>query len=93
MRSTYLLFYVAGPFAAGCSVPAPDGPQPACGPAAFARRGPARSGPGGGTNRSFELSTHPGMDGPHGMPIHVPVQHADGSTETVALSVVGDFRG
>ncbi|MEO8265923.1 MAG: hypothetical protein ABI706_10485 [Ilumatobacteraceae bacterium] len=64
-----------------------------CCPGAFTLQGPSSLDPGGETNLSFELSMHPGMDGPHDMTIHVPVQHADGSTETVALSIIGDFRG
>jgi hypothetical protein len=62
-----------------------------CCPGAFTLRGPRTLEPGAETGLSFELSMHPGMDGPHDMTIHVPVQNADGSTETVDLSVTGDF--
>jgi hypothetical protein len=63
-----------------------------CCPGAFTLQGPSTLDPGATTGLSFELSMHPGMDGPHDMTIHVPVQNADGATETVALSVTGDFR-
>ena len=63
-----------------------------CCPGAFTVQGPSTLDPGTDTNLSFELSMHPGMDGPHDMTIHVPVQHTDGSTETINLSVLGDFR-
>lgn len=63
-----------------------------CCPGAFTFQGPSTLDPGVDTNLSFELSMHPGMDGPHDMTVHVPVQHADGTTETLELSVTGDFR-
>ncbi|MEP7114651.1 MAG: hypothetical protein ABI862_15400 [Ilumatobacteraceae bacterium] len=63
-----------------------------CCPGEFTVQGPSTLDPGADTNLSFELSMHPGMDGPHDMTIHVPVQHADGTTETINLSVLGDFR-
>ena len=63
-----------------------------CCPGAFTLQGPNTLEPGATANLSFELSMHPGMDGPHDMTIHVPVQNADGTTETVDLSVTGDFR-
>jgi hypothetical protein len=63
-----------------------------CCPGAFALQGPSTLDPGATAGLSFELSMHPGMDGPHDMTIHVPVENADGTTETVALSVTGDFR-
>ena len=63
-----------------------------CCPGAFTVQGPSTLDPGVDTTLSFELSMHPGMDGPHDMTIHVPVQHADGVTETINLSVLGDFR-
>lgn len=63
-----------------------------CCPGVFTMQGPSTLDPGVDTNLSFELSMHPGMDGPHDMTIHVPVQHADGTTETVNLRVAGDFR-
>ncbi len=63
-----------------------------CCPGAFSLDGQSTLEPGVDTNLSFELSMHPGMDGPHDMTIHVPVQHADGTTETLNLTVTGDFR-
>lgn len=63
-----------------------------CCPGPFTMQGPTILDPGAETNLSFELSMHLGMDGPHDMTIHVPVQLADGSTETVTLSVTGDFH-
>lgn len=48
--------------------------------------------PGAAADLTFELSMHPGMDGAHDMTVHVPLQHADGSTDTLTLSVTGDFR-
>ena len=63
-----------------------------CCPGAFTLQGPSTLDPGATAGLSFELSMHPGMDGPHDMTIHVPVQNADGTTETVDLSVTGDFR-
>ncbi len=41
---------------------------------------------------TFELSMHPGMDGPHDMTIHVPVQYTDGTNSVLDLAVTGDFR-
>jgi hypothetical protein len=63
-----------------------------CCPGAFTVDGPSTLNPGTDTRISFELSMHPGMDGLHDMTIHVPVEHADGTTETIDLSVTGDFR-
>lgn len=63
-----------------------------CCPGAFTLQGPNTLDPGATTDLSFELSMHPGMDGPHDMTIHVPVQNADGTAQTVDLSVTGDFR-
>lgn len=63
-----------------------------CCPGAFTLDGPSTLDPGGDASLSFELSMHPGMDGPHDISIHVPVQHGDGTTETVNLNVTGDFR-
>ncbi len=40
---------------------------------------PSTLDPGVDTKLSFEISMHPGMDGPHDMTIHVPVHHADGT--------------
>jgi hypothetical protein len=34
---------------------------------------------------------HPGMDGPHDLAVHVPVQSATGA-DHLTLDVVGDFR-
>lgn len=48
--------------------------------------------PGQTTQLTFELSMHPGMDGPHDMTVHVPVQHENGIESTVELGVTGDFR-
>ncbi len=62
-----------------------------CCPGAFTVQGPSTLNPGVDTKLSFELSMHPGMDGPHDMTIHVPVHHADGSTGTINLSVLGNF--
>ncbi|MDP9465466.1 MAG: hypothetical protein M3P52_12635 [Actinomycetota bacterium] len=63
-----------------------------CCPGAFTLDGPSTLDPGAEANLSFELSMHPGMDGPHDITVHVPLQHADGITETINLSVTGDFR-
>jgi hypothetical protein len=43
------------------------------------------------TQLTFELSMHPGMDGPHDMTLHVPVQHVNGSASMLELAVTGDF--
>lgn len=63
-----------------------------CCPGAFTFAGPMTLEPGGQTSFNFELSMHPGMDGPHDITVHVPVQHTDGTTDTVDLSVTGDFH-
>lgn len=63
-----------------------------CCPGAFSVNGPSTLNPADSTDLGFELAMHPGMDGPHDMTIHVPVQHADGSIETLTLGVSGDFR-
>ncbi len=47
--------------------------------------------PGETTTLTFELSMHPGMDGPHDLAVHVPITSADG-TEQLTVDVVGDFR-
>ena len=47
--------------------------------------------PGASTTLAFELSMHPGMDGPHDLGVHVPVTAA-GATDHLTLGVVGDFR-
>lgn len=47
--------------------------------------------PGSSATLSFELSMHPGMDGPHDIAVHVPV--TDGSSQsTLALDVTGNFH-
>jgi hypothetical protein len=46
-----------------------------------------RLAPGQDATLSFELAMHPGMDGWHEMAVHVPV-----GSETLTLSVNGDFR-
>lgn len=40
---------------------------------------------------TFELSMHPGMDGPHDMALDVPVTHANGTTDTLDVTVTGNF--
>lgn len=47
---------------------------------------------GATTSLTFELSMHPGMDGVHDMTLHVPVMRADGTSETLSLTVTGDFH-
>lgn len=47
--------------------------------------------PGESTTLTFELSMHPGMDGPHDLGVHLPVTGAAG-TEHLVLGVTGDFR-
>jgi hypothetical protein len=59
--------------------------------------GPATLGtrtlaPGGTTTLTFELSMHPGMDGPHDLGLHVPVDDGTGSGQVLTLEVTGDFR-
>ena len=63
-----------------------------CCPGALTVDGPATLTAGQSTNLVFELSMHPGMDGPLDMTLHVPVQHADGTNSTMNLAVTGDFR-
>lgn len=47
--------------------------------------------PGGSTTLTFELSMHPGMDGPHDIDVAVPV--SDGTTSsTLTVNVTGDFE-
>jgi hypothetical protein len=60
--------------------------------------GPATLGtrtlaPGATTTLTFELSMHPGMDGPHDLGLHVPVDDGSGSSQFLTLDVTGDFRG
>lgn len=63
-----------------------------CCPGPFTFAGPTTLEPGGQTSFNFELSMHPGMDGLHDITVHVPVMHADGSTDTVDVSVTGNFH-
>lgn len=48
--------------------------------------------PGAATTLTFELSMHPGMDGPHDLGVHVPVDDGTGTGQLLALDVSGDFR-
>lgn len=63
-----------------------------CCPGALTFQGSSTLNPGAETGLTFELSMHPGMDGAHDMTLHVPVTHADGTTDTLDLAVTGDFR-
>jgi hypothetical protein len=63
-----------------------------CCPGALTYQGTSTLIPGATTELTFELSMHPGMDGPHDMTLHVPVTHADGTTDTIDVTVTGDFR-
>jgi hypothetical protein len=63
-----------------------------CCPGALTYQGSSTLTPGATTALTFELSMHPGMDGAHDMTLHVPVNHADGTTDTVAVAVTGDFH-
>ena len=63
-----------------------------CCPGPFTFAGPTTLQPGSQTSFNFELSMHPGMDGPHDITVHVPVMHADGSTDTLQLAVMGNFH-
>lgn len=59
--------------------------------------GPATLGtrtlaPGDATTLTFELSMHPGMDGPHDLGLHVPVDDGTDSEQLLTLDVTGDFR-
>jgi hypothetical protein len=63
-----------------------------CCPGALTYQGTSTLTPGAATALTFELSMHPGMDGPHDMTLHVPVTHADGTTDTLDVTVTGDFR-
>lgn len=62
-----------------------------CCPGAMTYEGTNVLTPGATTSLTFELSMHVGMDGAHDMTLHVPVAHADGTAETVDLTVTGDF--
>lgn len=48
--------------------------------------------PGATTTLTFELSMHPGMDGPHDLGLHVPVDDGAGSGQFLTVDVTGDFR-
>ena len=61
-----------------------------CCPGPFAL-GSRTLAPGDSTTLTFELSMHPGMDGPHDLAVHVPLQSASG-TDHLVLGVTGDFR-
>ncbi|MBI4883902.1 MAG: hypothetical protein HY826_07600 [Actinobacteria bacterium] len=63
-----------------------------CCPGALTYQGTNVLTPGDTTRLSFELSMHPGMDGAHDMTLHVPVNHADGTSDILDLTVTGDFR-
>lgn len=59
--------------------------------------GPATLGtrtlePGATTSLTFELSMHPGMDGPHDLGLHVPVDDGTGAEQYLTVDVTGDFR-
>ena len=58
--------------------------------------GPATLGtrtlaPGGATTLTFELSMHPGMDGPHDLGLHVPIDDGRGGGQLLTLQLTGDF--
>ncbi|MEQ1874574.1 MAG: hypothetical protein ABL953_12690 [Ilumatobacteraceae bacterium] len=63
-----------------------------CCPGQLSYQGTNTLAPGATTSLTFELSMHPGMDGAHDMTLHVPVTHADGTSETIDLTVTGDFH-
>lgn len=63
-----------------------------CCPGALTYQGASTLAPGESTSLMFELSMHPGMDGAHDMVLHVPVEHSDGTTTVLDLTVTGDFR-
>jgi hypothetical protein len=63
-----------------------------CCPGSLTYQGTSTLTPGATTALTFELSMHPGMDGPHDMTLHVPVAHADGTTDTLNVTVTGDFH-
>lgn len=48
--------------------------------------------PGESTQLTFELSMHPGMDGPHDLALHVPVDGGTDPQGVLTVSVAGDFR-
>ena len=47
--------------------------------------------PGASTTLTFELSMHPGMDGPHDLGLHIPVDDGTTSDQLLTLEVTGDF--
>jgi hypothetical protein len=59
------------------------------GPLELGRRSLA---PGESTTLTFELSMHPGMDGPHDLAVHVPVLPEGRAATHLTLGVTGDFR-
>jgi hypothetical protein len=63
-----------------------------CCPGALTYQGSSTLTPGATNALTFELSMHPGMDGAHDMTLHVPVTHADGTTDTLAVNVTGNFH-
>jgi hypothetical protein len=63
-----------------------------CCPGPFTFAGPTTLQPGGQTSFNFELSMHPGMDGPHDITVHVPLTHADGATDMINVDVTGNFH-
>lgn len=54
--------------------------------------GQATLAPGESTTLTFELSMHPGMDGPHDIVTHVPITPDGAGEDLLALDVTGDFR-
>ena len=52
--------------------------------------GNASLGAGEATELTFPLQMHPGMDGPHGFSIHIPVER-DGEKELLELTTTGHF--
>lgn len=70
--------------------PHPEVREGCCpGPATLGKR---TLGPGEVTTLTFELSMHPGMDGPHDLGVHVPVDDRMGSQQVLTLDVTGDFH-
>jgi hypothetical protein len=70
--------------------PHPEVREGCCpGPATLGSRSLA---PGASTTLTFELSMHPGMDGPHDLGLHVPVDDGSGADTYLTLDVTGDFR-
>lgn len=47
--------------------------------------------PGASTTLTFELAMHAGMDGPHDLALHVPVDAGTGSPAFLTVDVTGDF--